>query len=240
LPSLHHYLGVALYNLGHLTDATNAFVQAVTIAERDLGSWVHLGATFLHRFKVQEACEVFESMIHLNLTNDFSKLYAARAWICDWHGRDLMAAAITKSVHDRTARGRPAEVSSADFFDTNPWLLLEMTRHGANSQPMGAGHFYPSPAQLLDTRSQQNSSQLWPPLLSSPQGAKRLRLGFISADFGVHPVSSLIRGVMTRMATDTTHAGFGRFEVHCFALQRADSWWRRNVSSSSTGGSRSS
>ena len=52
LPSVHHYLGVALYNLGHLSDAATAFVSAVKLHPRDLDSWINLGDTLLHQFKV--------------------------------------------------------------------------------------------------------------------------------------------------------------------------------------------
>ena len=47
-PSVYHYLGVAMYNLGHLEDAANAFLQAVQLYERDLPSWNHLGTSLMH------------------------------------------------------------------------------------------------------------------------------------------------------------------------------------------------
>ena len=85
LPSVQHYLGVAMYNLGLLQEAADAFLSAVQLHDRDLHSWLHLGDCLLHRFRVKEACWAFESaIIAKNLTGDVSKLYKARAWIADW------------------------------------------------------------------------------------------------------------------------------------------------------------
>lgn len=51
-PNVYHYLGVAMYNLGHLVDASNAFLSAVQMHENDLPSWFHLGHSLLHQWKV--------------------------------------------------------------------------------------------------------------------------------------------------------------------------------------------
>ena len=47
--------------------------------------------------------------------------------------------------------------------------------------------------------------------------------GFVSSDFGVHPVVSLVRGLITRLNTT-------RFTVICYAMYDETSWWRHNIS----------
>lgn len=52
---------------------------------------------------------------------------------------------------------------------------------------------------------------------------KRLKVGFMSSDFGVHPVAQLVRGLFQMINTS-------RVEVFCFALQPKLSWWGQNIS----------
>lgn len=47
--------------------------------------------------------------------------------------------------------------------------------------------------------------------------------GFLSSDFGVHPVVTLIRGLLTSLNPQ-------QFRVSCYALYDEPSWWRSNVS----------
>lgn len=86
-------------------------------------------------------------------------------------------------------------------------------------------------------------------------GRRPLHVGLLSSDFGVHPVSSLIRGLVQALASarfskPTTagslpgkknesegiraitrgHKGRRAVEVSCWLLSEDDSWWRRNMS----------
>ncbi|KAJ1438335.1 glycosyl transferase family 41-domain-containing protein [Ochromonadaceae sp. CCMP2298] len=58
--------------------------------------------------------------------------------------------------------------------------------------------------------------------LKTPE-TRRLKVGFMSADFGVHPVAQLVRGLLDLL--DPT-----RVEVYCFALHPKVSWWGENIS----------
>lgn len=88
------------------------------------------------------------------------------------------------------------------------------------------------------------------------QGGRRpLHIGLLSSDFGVHPVSSLIRGLVQALANarfpkpsaagghqgkekesesilaiTRGHQGRRAVEVSCWLLSEEDSWWRRNMS----------
>ena len=55
---------------------------------------------------------------------------------------------------------------------------------------------------------------------------RRLKVGLVSSDFGVHPVSTLIRGVIQFISEEHKK----EVELYCFALKRDLSWWGRNVS----------
>jgi hypothetical protein len=58
-----------------------------------------------------------------------------------------------------------------------------------------------------------------PASLSPPPS---LKVGFLSCDFGVHPVSSLIRGVIGFL-------NVSRVEAYVFISTKQTSWWRENI-----------
>jgi len=99
------------------------------------------------------------------------------------------------------------------------------------------------------TRTKGHNSKL------EQAGRRPLHVGLLSSDFGVHPVSSLIRGLVQALASahfskPTTagshldmknesediraitrgHKGRRAVEVSCWLLSEEDSWWRRNMS----------
>jgi predicted O-linked N-acetylglucosamine transferase (SPINDLY family) len=51
---------------------------------------------------------------------------------------------------------------------------------------------------------------------------KRLKVGFISSDFGVHPVATLIRGLVQFLDREY-------IELFCFAINPKISWWGENI-----------
>uniref|UniRef100_K3WDH4 O-GlcNAc transferase C-terminal domain-containing protein n=1 Tax=Globisporangium ultimum (strain ATCC 200006 / CBS 805.95 / DAOM BR144) TaxID=431595 RepID=K3WDH4_GLOUD len=53
-----------------------------------------------------------------------------------------------------------------------------------------------------------------------------LRIGFVLSDFGVHPVSTLMRGMLA-LLSGPDHPDV---IVYCYSLTAASSWWRRNIS----------
>jgi predicted O-linked N-acetylglucosamine transferase (SPINDLY family) len=65
-------------------------------------------------------------------------------------------------------------------------------------------------------------------LMTSPQSRhpetrRRLKVGLLSSDFGVHPVATLIRSFVQFVDTS-------KFELYCFALTDKRSWWGLNIS----------
>lgn len=52
---------------------------------------------------------------------------------------------------------------------------------------------------------------------------RRLKVGLVSSDFGVHPVATLLRGMIQYINTS-------RIELFCFALNDKLSWWGTNIS----------
>lgn len=59
--------------------------------------------------------------------------------------------------------------------------------------------------------------------VDSSRPSRRLKVGVLSSDFGIHPVSSLVRGVLDLIDRNTV-------ELFAFALKSDMSWWGLNVS----------
>jgi len=75
----------------------------------------------------------------------------------------------------------------------------------------------PAPTPLPDS----NSAAV------SPSGVKRrLKIGVISSDFGVHPVATLFRGVLQYLTENHNL----ELEVFAFSVKSEMSWWGHNVS----------
>lgn len=51
--------------------------------------------------------------------------------------------------------------------------------------------------------------------------------GFVSSDFGIHPVVTLVRGLLTGLDPR-------RFNVVCYSLHDEESWWSQNISTGVT------
>ena len=54
---------------------------------------------------------------------------------------------------------------------------------------------------------------------------KRLTVGILSSDFGVHPVATLVRGFIDKI-------NITKIELFAFSLKKEMSWWGRNISNS--------
>lgn len=199
MPSIHYYVGVALYRRNLLEQAATSFAKAIQTYDNDLASWLALGDSYLCRFQIARACWAYENAIVIrNLTTDVSKLYKGRSWMADWTNRDEMSCQIRKMVREK----KHLTISPADFFELSSDLILKSSKHLLYAQPV----------------SQQVTIQ-------PSNSAKPLRIGFISSDFGIHPVATLIRGLLTSFNATS-------FEIYCFAMTKEDSWWKHNITKS--------
>lgn len=209
---LFKFLGAGYHALGELDQATQAFQLAASVHSHDLQNWMLWGDTLLHQLRAEEAARVYEEAIVVRgLTEDVSKLYKARQWIADWRGYDYLRARVHKVIKDNLDARRPPGVGSAEFTDVTPATLLAICQHQPNAQEAASGSPLPGFQHL-----------------PRPEGlakGERHRVGFLTSDLGVHPVSSLLRGLVSLLDVR-------RYEVHMYCLTHADSWWRRNISAS--------
>ncbi|TMW65782.1 hypothetical protein Poli38472_008424 [Pythium oligandrum] len=210
-PSPFQYLGVAQYALGDLAKATETFEEAVRTNENDVMSWVHLGNCYLYLMELTKAATVLEiAVLQKGAVRDVHRLFKARNWMADWQDRDELMAQVELVVADDLLHKRLCVVNPLDFAELPSAQILGLSR-----QPLIAGG-----GAVTTANKYNHTNDDW--MLHTSE----LRVGFVSSDLGIHPVSTLIRGMLAMLKGEkTTH----RIKVYCFSLTTATSWWKRNI-----------
>lgn len=200
---------MAQYALGNLGKAADAFERAVQMNESDVSSWVDLGNIYLFQMKMAEAVAALKvGVLQLGADRDTHVLYKARNWMADWRDRDEMLTQVALTVDDAVREGFHPSMNPIDFIDLPLKTLKKMIRHDYTDRLPGV-----NPPMHCTSESCLR--------LKSPE----LRVGFVSSDFGIHPVATLIRGMLAALS-GPDH----RVTVFCFPLTDATSWWKQNIS----------
>lgn len=205
----YEYLGVAQYALGDLEKATRTFEEAVRVNDRDVESWLQLGKCYLYALKMPQAAAALEKAVfEKGATKETHTLFKVRIWMADWHDREPMLEQIQEFIDANL--NALTSVSALDFAEFSPSIILALSRQAAAHSSSGGNQ------ALCCDKSDLH--------LKTPA----LRVGFVSSDFGVHPVSTLMRG-MLEMLSSASHSAT---VVYCFSLTAESSWCRRNISRS--------
>lgn len=188
--------------------------MAVSVNSENAHSWVQLGKAHLYSLHMAHAADAFEvAVVQLGARDEMHNLFKVRNWVANWRDREDMLDEIQDFIERNLGRAT-ANINALDFIDLSPPVLLSLSMQ---------------PAQVaLDINSKKPSmccsddSDASVTHLQSPE----LRIGFVSSDFGVHPVSALMRGLL-QFLTGPDHPAI---VVYCFSLTDKPSWWRTNIS----------
>ena len=260
-PSVHAILGIALYNLNRLDKAAEAFKAALRLVPTDETTWANLGDTLLHDYRVENAVVAhteahrLTTMMYANAVTNTEEnghakktssidlsltaaaLFRAKSWMCDWSG--------WKSLETRVAQDYasidPAHLKSyGDFIDVSASVLRRVNTAHALKVTGAVGS---------NDMSQRSAAHQVGAEINSPRS---FRVGFVSSDFGVHPVSSLIRGLIAELShvpddnngdterrnkyaadsatsNNPTILSLGHVETFVYILTDQTSWWRDNI-----------
>ncbi|KAG7381191.1 hypothetical protein PHYPSEUDO_006316 [Phytophthora pseudosyringae] len=204
-PTVYQYLGVAQYSLGDLEEATKTFELAVKVNEDDTHSWVHLGNCYLYQKKLPEAVAALEVGVkQKGSVKDTYALVKVRNWMADWKDREDLLAQVRETLEEGLRSGQLPDANAFDVVKLPPKMLVELRRRAYQQSDATTERFEHTQLRLQ---------------------APELRVGFVSSDFGVHPVSSLLRGLLALLSSPGHQT-----KVYCFTLSNASSWWSRNIS----------
>ena len=242
-PSLYAYRGVAAYNSQNMTLAESSLSKSVEFNPVDTRSWINLGEVRVQIFKFKGAVHAFERAYALGDYGALCHLLRVKGWINNWQDFESLSSNVEKnlqrcynSYHNSTStdnvyrtaqeerslilqKGNAACVgldSSTGFEYT--YLPGQVQKIGHIRSPNALDRHQIIPSQHIASLWNETNDN------SKKEEGRRLKVGIVSADFGVHPVSTLIRGTLQRINTS-------RIELYCFSIKQSMSWWGINISS---------
>lgn len=227
LPSLYTFRGVAYHSLRDTSGAERAFEEGVKYYPTDTRAWINLGETRTHLFKTDLAIEAFSRASELGDKAATSRLLKAKGWADSYQDFERISSAVEKQATN-------CVVHRSDCLNEGPggteytlvkgFVHRELSRMCPNAQ--GSPFVVEDVAPLWDVKMEVEREKA----IAAQGGVRklarrRLKVGVISSDFGVHPVSSLIRGVLEFIDQD-------EIELFCFAVTDKMSWWGHNITAS--------
>ncbi len=247
-PSLYSYQGVAHYTTLKTEEALKSFELSVKHQPADSRAWINLGEIQVQTFKLDESVISFTKSYEIGDFNSLPRILRSKGWSGSWKAFEFYCSKIEKLADLCVTTGKCSIDSSGGLEYTDSggshikllnsltpnakvaqnvvpnvqpsadWLALAGSKVGGHSNDRRHNHNI----QIIF----QNSGDL----SSATQRdthfigtKKRIKLGIISSDFGVHPVATLIRGFVQFLDRS-------RFELFCFGLHPAMSWWGQNIS----------
>ncbi len=168
-------LGNAQRELGHIPKALNSFKQSIKLDPRDADTHNNLGNVQRELGYLDLAIASYEKALQLNPSLHHALVHLAhqKQHMCDWTGLEEQIATIRDLVNNEPK----AQVS--------PFAFLSMPNTSAVEQRICANNYVAhNYAQLYKTRASLGFSYV--------KNQKKIRLGYLSADFRLHPLAFLI------------------------------------------------
>jgi protein O-GlcNAc transferase len=198
-PHLYYNLGNAQRELGKPAEALASYEKALKLTPEDADIHNNLGNVLRELGRLDEAIVCYENALRRN-----PQLYHARVHlvhqkqhVCDWRGLDEDIAAIREWV--RTVP--EAQIS--------PFAFLAMPGTTAGEQKLCAAHWVRNRyGPLLEQGRKQ-------PFAYGRRSGNKLRIGYLSADFRLHPLAFLISELIELHDRS-------RFEVHAYSYGHDD------------------
>ncbi|MDZ4852828.1 MAG: tetratricopeptide repeat protein [Pirellulaceae bacterium] len=193
-------LGISLSLMGSAEAAIDAFRKSISLCPDHAESHLNLGVAFQELQRVDEAIQAFRNAYALGKGYGAGALLHQLQHICDWKELD----ALTSEVMTRIEY---PEKQSIDDLVT-PLTALALPCVTTSEQQFACARAWVS---RLDRT--KNSDAKIAAIPKSPHA--KIRLGYLSGDFGTHPVGYLIAELIE--AHDR-----GQFEVFGFATKPSD------------------
>ena len=205
-------LGNCYKEVGHAEEAVKCYQTALKIKPDYPDALSNLAALLKDSGELQSAIEHYRRAIQLKPDHyeAFANLVHTQMQICDWENREALFARLTQLTEMQMLKQEVGSVPSVQPFHTlsYPMSLAELM-HIASKY----GNRCKSSVALVETHFT---------FRSKPKSV-RLRIGYVSSDFGNHPISHLTQSVYG-------YHDSSRFEVFCYALSPPDgSAWRRRI-----------
>lgn len=210
--------GNTFKEIGRVTEAIQDYVRAVSIRPNMAEAHANLASAYKDSGLVELAIKSYRQA--LMLRPDFPEatcnLLHTLQCVCDWDDREKRFAEVEAIIRRQIKMSVLPSVQPfhAIAYPIDPMLALEISRKYAAHCSLIASR-YVLPAFTHPPRV---------PVKSEGKNG-RLRLGYVSSDFGNHPLSHLMGSVFGMHNRETV-------EVFCYALSQNDGTeWRQRIQS---------
>jgi predicted O-linked N-acetylglucosamine transferase (SPINDLY family) len=207
-PSLNCIYGEAFLHLMRLDDAEREFKLAIRAFPNDTRSLLHLGELFTQQYRLSEGIKYFQLSLAYGQYASIPRIFRNKIWSCSWESFEILSYDVEKFAREclKNQDGNCGVDSSYgfEFTDVSPTVSAKLLSFGAKEVK-----------ENLHQRS----------LSVNTKPKTRLKIGFLSSNFGAHTVATLIRGLFQFLNQST-------FDIYCFSLSHEEdlSWWGRNIS----------
>ncbi len=194
----HFNLGNALRELGQPEQAAASYRAALKLDSSDADTHNNLGNVLRELGRLDEAIACYKAALRLNPTLHHAKVHLVhqKQHICDWRGLNKDVEEIRKWV---------ADVPQAQI---SPFAFLAMPNTTAAEQQKCAQNWLRNRFSKLINNKNINFTY-------SDKPRKKLRVGYLSGDFRLHPLAFLI----TELIELHDHS---QFEIFAYSYARDD------------------
>lgn len=222
---LHNNLGVAQKNVGNFDDALASYRRALTLRPDFPEAYCNLAITQHRLGKISEALASYKKALELDAScvdacNNLGVLYQQMGQLELAHSTFIRTLELDPNNHEfHTNRGSVlAELGQLQAAANSYHQALEIKPDYANARSnLLFIHNYladQSPERLLEearrfgesVTQQATIPKRWK---NTPDAERRLRIGFVSADFRQHPVGYFVESVLIALSSLT----IGRLEL---------------------------
>jgi predicted O-linked N-acetylglucosamine transferase (SPINDLY family) len=209
----HHNLGVVLAAQGKLAEAVVSFQQALRLQPDHAAAYNNLGAAFKQQGRLAEAEASFQ--VALRLQPDYAEAHSNLGSALVAQGKVTEALA----CYEKALRLKPGNAEALG----NRLLALQY-HDGVTPSELAEAH------ADFERRLAAPLRTTWKPHDNAPDAERRLRVGFLSPDLGLHPVGFFVIGLLENLDR-------GQGEAICYSkrlrrdelttrLQAAATTWR--------------
>jgi predicted O-linked N-acetylglucosamine transferase (SPINDLY family) len=215
VPSFYSYKGVLLVSPG-IRDPENAIIylqKAVSYFPNDTRTWINLGEILSQQFRLEESTEAYYQAVSRGDHLALSRLLKVKGWSNSWKDFEYFGTQLEKD-----AKG--CFYSNYTICSLDSATGLEYAHINGNMQKL----IYSKSPNAITSKlfiPKEDVPPFWNK--NNNNNKNRLKVGIISADFGIHPVATLIRGFIQ-------FVNMKNIELYCFAISPQMSWWGSNIS----------
>ncbi|KQJ99507.1 probable UDP-N-acetylglucosamine--peptide N-acetylglucosaminyltransferase SEC [Brachypodium distachyon] len=210
--------GNTFKEIGRVNEAIQDYVQAATIRPTMAEAHANLASAYKDSGHVETAIVSYKQALHLrpDFPEAICNLLHTLQCVCDWENRDAMFRNVEDIIRRQIKMSVLPSVQPfhAIAYPIDPMLALDISRK------------YAAHCSLIASRLGLPPFVHPPPVPVKAEGKYcRLRVGYVSSDFGNHPLSHLMGSVFGMHNRDN-------IEVFCYALSQNDGTeWRQRIQS---------